>query len=109
ARQIMGHPAGRGIAKGRARIMYGDEGILNFRKGEILVSDTIGPANAFVIPLADAVVIERGGMLVHGGLMAREYKIPCITGVSDATTLIRTGDRITVDGHLGIVTIEPGK
>ncbi len=109
ARQIMGNPAGHGIAVGRARIMYGDEGILNFRKGEILVSDTIGPANAFVIPLADAVVIEKGGMLVHGALLAREYMIPCITGVSDATTLIRTGDLITVDGHLGIVTIEPGK
>jgi pyruvate,water dikinase len=45
-------------------------------------------------------------MLVHGGILAREYMIPCITGVSDATTLIRTGDLVTVDGHLGIVTID---
>jgi pyruvate,water dikinase len=50
ARQIVGHPAGRGIAVGRARVMFGDEGPVSFRKGEILVSDTIGHANAFVIP-----------------------------------------------------------
>ena len=49
-------------------------------------------------------------MLIHGAIIAREYGLPCITGVPDATTLIRTGDDLTVDGYLGIVTIgETGK
>ena len=45
------------------------------------------------------------GMLILGAIIAREYGLPCITGIPDATTLIQTGDEITVDGFLGIVTI----
>jgi pyruvate,water dikinase len=44
-------------------------------------------------------------MLIHGAIIAREYGLACVTGVPDATTLIRTGDYLTVDGFLGIVTI----
>jgi pyruvate,water dikinase len=44
-------------------------------------------------------------MLIHGAIIAREYGLPCVTGISDATVLIQTGDQITVDGFLGIVTI----
>jgi pyruvate,water dikinase len=44
-------------------------------------------------------------MLIHGAIIAREYGLPCITGIPDATTLIQTGDEITVDGYLGIVTL----
>jgi len=44
-------------------------------------------------------------MLIHGAMLAREYGLPCITGVPGATTLNKTGDDITVDGYLGIVTL----
>jgi pyruvate,water dikinase len=44
-------------------------------------------------------------MLIHGAIIAREYGLPCVTGVPRAAELIRTGDRVTVDGYLGIVTI----
>jgi len=44
-------------------------------------------------------------MLIHGAIIAREYGIACVTGVPDAATLIHTGDEVTVDGFLGIVTI----
>lgn len=50
-------------------------------------------------------VERRGGMLIHGAIIAREYGIPCVTGVPDAFNQIRTGDFTTVDGHLGIVII----
>jgi pyruvate,water dikinase len=59
----------------------------------------------FVVPLAAAVVERRGGMLIHGAIIAREYGLPCVTGIPDATVLIENGDEITVDGYLGIVTI----
>jgi len=59
----------------------------------------------FVIPLAAGVIEQRGGMLIHGAIIAREYGLPCVTGIPDATFLIHTGDDITVDGFLGIVTI----
>lgn len=60
----------------------------------------------FVVPLASAIVERRGGMLVHGSIIAREYRIPCVTGVQAATEQIETGNRVTVDGFLGIVTID---
>jgi len=44
-------------------------------------------------------------MLNHGAIIAREYGLPCITGIPDVTTLIESGDEITVDGYLGIVTL----
>lgn len=105
ARQLVGQPAGPGIAKGKARVIHGHSDLEDFRHGEVLVCDAIDPNITFVVPLASAVVERRGGMLIHGAIIAREYGLPCITGIPDATTLIQTGDEITVDGFLGIVTI----
>jgi len=51
-------------------------------------------------------------MLIHGAIIAREYGIPCVTGVPEAVELIETGDMLTVDGYLGVITINrinPGK
>jgi pyruvate,water dikinase len=105
-RQITGHPAGPGIATGTAHIINNPADLMNFKKGEVLVCDSIDPNMTFVIPLASAVVERRGGMLIHGAIIAREYGLPCVTGISRATELIKTGDRITVDGYLGIVVID---
>jgi pyruvate,water dikinase len=48
-------------------------------------------------------------MLIHGAIIAREYGIPCVTGIADATHLIQTGDSVTVDGFLGLVIIDRKK
>jgi len=63
----------------------------------------------FVVPLAAAVVEHRGGMLIHGAVIAREFGLPCVTGVPDATVLIQNGVPHTVDGYLGIVTVGSGE
>jgi len=102
-RQIVGQPAGPGLAAGPARVVAAPEDLFAFQSGEILVCDAIDPGMTFVVPLAAAVVERRGGMLIHGAIIAREYGLPCVTGVPDATRVIRTGARITVDGYLGIV------
>ena len=106
ARQIVGQPAGPGLAVGTARVITAVGDLFEFKAGEILVCDAIDPNMTFVVPLAAAIVERRGGMLVHGAIIAREYGLPCITGVADATALIHTGNRLTVDGYLGIVTID---
>jgi pyruvate,water dikinase len=62
----------------------------------------------FIVPLAGAIVERRGGMLIHGAIIAREYGLPCVTGVPDAANLIHSGDLITVDGYYGLVTIHTG-
>lgn len=104
-RQLTGQPAGPGLATGACRVVSTREDIVAFESGEVLVCDAIDPTMTFVVPLASAVVERRGGMLIHGAIIAREYGIPCVTGVPDAATRLHTGDRLTVDGYLGIVTV----
>lgn len=106
ARQIIGQPAGPGIAKGKARVIRSPSDLFAFEPREILVCDAVEPNMTFVVPLSSGIVERRGGMLIHGAIIAREYGLPCVTGVPDATTQIHTGDWVTVDGFLGIVVIE---
>ena len=58
-----------------------------------------------LVPLAAAVVERRGGMLNHGAIIARELGIPCVNGVANVVGVLQDGDRVTVDGYLGIVTM----
>jgi len=104
-RQMVGQPASSGIAAGKARVILRAEDLFAFQPGEILVCDAIEPNMTFVVPLAAGIVERRGGMLIHGAIIAREYGIPCVTGIPDATTLIPNGTPVTVDGFLGIVII----
>ncbi|HWR67711.1 MAG TPA: PEP/pyruvate-binding domain-containing protein, partial [Desulfomonilia bacterium] len=103
ARQLVGQPAGSGIATGTARVIAGEKDLSGFMAGEIIVCDALDPNMTFIIPLAAGIVERRGGMLIHGAIIAREYGLPCVTGVPEAVTLIRTGDVLSVDGYLGIV------
>ena len=105
ARQLVGQPAGPGLARGEARVVAGPGDLKAFQAGEILVCDAVDPNMTFVVPLAAAVVERRGGMLIHGAIIAREYGLPCVTGVPEVLQYIRTGDHVTVDGYLGIVII----
>jgi phosphohistidine swiveling domain-containing protein len=105
ARQLIGQPASSGIASGRARVVRNPEDLFKFEAGEVLVCDAIDPNMTFIVPLAGAIVERRGGMLIHGAIIAREHGIPCITGVPEASVLINDGDFLSVDGYLGIVTI----
>jgi phosphohistidine swiveling domain-containing protein len=104
-RQIVGQPAGPGLARGSARVIRQPADLRAFQSGEILVCDAVDPNMTFVAPLAGGIVERRGGMLIHGAIIAREYGLPCVTGVPGATELIDTGDLVTVDGYLGIVTV----
>jgi len=108
-RQLIGQPAGPGIARGRARVIREHSDLADFQYGDVMVCDAVDPNMTFVVPLAAAVVERRGGMLIHGAIIAREYGLPCVTGIPDATNLVRTGEDVTVDGYLGIVTVGSGE
>ena len=73
--------------------------------GEILVAITTMPTWTPLFGVAAAVVTETGGALCHGAIVAREYGIPAIVGATGATRAIRPGQRISVDGTTGVVTI----
>jgi pyruvate,water dikinase len=108
ARQLVGQPAGPGLGHGVARVIRQPADLGLFRAGEVLVCDAVDPNMTFVVPLAGGIVERRGGMLIHGAIIAREYGLPCVTGVPRVTELIESGDMVTVDGFLGIVTVTAG-
>jgi pyruvate,water dikinase len=103
ARQLRGQPASKGIGRGKARVIEKIADLFSVQKGEILVCDAIDPTMTFVVPLVTAIVERRGGMLIHGAIIAREYGLPCVTGIPQATEFLKTGDDITVDGYFGLV------
>jgi phosphohistidine swiveling domain-containing protein len=102
--EVTGIAISRGLVEGVARVMEGpDSGELE--DGEILVCHTTDPSWASLFLLASALVIDIGGPMSHGAIVAREMGIPCVINTGDGTHLIRTGDRVRVDGGLGRVEI----
>jgi pyruvate,water dikinase len=104
-RQLVGQPAAPGLATGRVRSVRGAQDLGRFRAGEVLVCDAIQPTMTHLVPLACAVIERRGGMLIHGAIIARELGIPCVNGVANAVEQLEAGEIVTVDGYLGIVTV----
>lgn len=106
-RQLVGQPAAQGLASGNVRLVRGPQDLGRFQAGEVLVCDAIQPMMTHLVPLASAVIERRGGMLIHGAIIARELGIPCVNGVAHVVELFQNGQYVTVDGYLGIVTMGP--
>ena len=104
-RQLVGQPAAPGLATGRVRRVRTVDDLGRFHAGEVLACDAIQPTMTHLVPLAAAVVERRGGMLIHGAIIARELGIPCVNGIADVIDILEDGQLVTVDGHLGIVTV----
>ncbi len=104
-RQLIGQPASPGLATGRVKVVRNADDLKRFHSGEVLVCQAIEPTMTHVVPLACAIVERRGGMLIHGAIIARELGVPCVNGVSELLECLEDGDRITVDGYLGIVSV----
>ncbi len=105
-RQLLGQPAAPGVGRGVARVARTAAEVRELRRGEVLVVDALEPDTAAFAARAAAIVERRGGMLVHGAIVAREHGVPAVTGITDATNVIRTGQLVTVDGYLGIVVLD---
>lgn len=104
-RQLVGQPAAPGIATGLVRIITNVDDLQHFRAGDVLVCRAIEPTMTHLVPLARAIVELRGGMLIHGAIIARELGIPCVNGIPDVVAVLRNGELVTVDGYLGVVTV----
>lgn len=103
--QLRGQPACPGIVTGPARCLHKLEDISKVKPGEIIVCDGVDPGMTLIMPLCAGIVEMRGGMLIHGVIIARELGLPCVTGVLNALHIAKTGDLITLNGDKGIVTI----
>jgi pyruvate,water dikinase len=101
---LAGIPASAGVIEGIARVIT-DPSKESLNKGEILVAPFTDPGWTPLFINASGLVMEIGGLLTHGTVIAREYGIPAVVGVTDATRIIQTGQRIRVDGNSGFVIV----
>lgn len=102
-----GMPAAPGQAEGRARVVTDPVGA-HVEPGEILVAPTTDPGWTPLFMTASGLVSDTGSPIAHGPTVAREYGIPAVICVPDATTAIRTGDLLHIDGTTGTVNIVNG-
>ncbi|SDP15600.1 pyruvate, water dikinase [Arthrobacter sp. ok909] len=103
---LSGTPASAGIVTAPARVILDPQGA-HLEPGEILVAPSTDPGWTPLFLTAGGLVMEMGGPNSHGAVVAREYGIPAVVGVPDATSRIATGHDITVDGAAGTVTPAP--
>ena len=89
-----------------ARVLHGPEEFDQMRPGDILVAGITTPAWTPLFALASGIVTDVGGPLSHGSIVAREYGIPAVLGVGEATRRIQSGQTITVDGGAGAVYLK---
>jgi len=99
-----GLPAAPGVAEGLARVIYDVSYLKEVQPGEILVCPATNPMWNPVFGKAKGVITDVGGSLCHAGIISREYGIPAVVGTGYATKILKTGDRIRVDGNRGLVT-----
>jgi pyruvate,water dikinase len=102
---LRGTPASLGMVTARARVILDPNGA-HLEPGEILVAPSTDPGWTPLFLTAGGLVMEMGGAMSHGAVVAREYGIPAVVGVPDATERIATGEQITVDGSAGTIAFE---
>ena len=103
---LAGLPVSAGTIEGRARVIL-DLGEADLEAGDILVTAYTDPSWTPLFVAITGLVTEVGGLMTHGAVIAREYGLPAVVGVEDATRLIRDGQRIRVNGTDGYVEILP--
>lgn len=101
---VKGIGVSAGVVEGVARVMV-DPDATTLAPGEILVCRTTDPSWSALFFLASAVVIDIGGTISHGAIVARELGIPCVINTKEATVLINSGDLLRVDGTTGTVEV----
>ncbi|NBI29964.1 phosphoenolpyruvate synthase [Chengkuizengella marina] len=101
---LVGSPASAGVIEGKARIILSPETAM-LNEGEILVAPHTDPGWTPLFQSARALVTEVGGLMTHGSVVAREYGIPAVVGLDDATKKLKDGQLIRVDGNQGFVEI----
>ncbi|HKO79067.1 MAG TPA: phosphoenolpyruvate synthase [Chitinophagaceae bacterium] len=101
---IAGLPVSSGVIEGRARVILNIEDA-DLEDGDILVTAFTDPSWTPLFVSIKGLVTEVGGLMTHGAVIAREYGLPAVVGVENATTLIKDGQRIRVNGTDGYVEI----
>ena len=101
---LVGSPVSPGVVEGSVRVVLNPHEV-QLEPGEILVCRGTDPAWTPLFLVAGGLVMEVGGLMTHGSVVAREYGIPAVVGVHQATTRLQTGQRVQVDGTAGQVVL----
>ncbi len=104
AGDLAGEAISPGVVRGKAKVLASPYE-KPLEKGEILVTRATEPAWTPIFINAAGVVLEIGGPLQHGAIIAREYNLPCVSGINGAAKLIKDGDELEVDGTSGLVKL----
>jgi len=102
---LKGIPVSPGRVTGKARVILSPREKASLNPGEILVAPVTDAGWTPLFLVAAALVVDIGGLLSHGSIVAREYGIPGVINVREGTRVIRDGDEITVDGNVGEVIL----
>jgi pyruvate,water dikinase len=105
AQLLRGLAASPGVYEGTARLIIGPSELDRLQAGDVLLTTSTGEAFNIALPLVGAIVTDRGGLLSHAAIVAREYGVPGVVGTRSATKDIRDGARVRVDGGSGEVVI----
>lgn len=103
--ELKGFASSAGVAEGPARVLKRLGEVMDLQPGEIMVCPNTNPSWAPVFGKIKAAVTDIGGLTCHAAIVCREYGLPSVTGTGVATSVIKTGDIIKVDGEMGVVTI----
>ena len=103
---LRGLAASKGVVHGKATLIHTLEESNKLAEGDILVCRSTSPSWTPLVARSSAVVTDTGGVLAHTAIVAREFGIPCVVGTNNATSLIKDGMTITVDGGEGTVRLE---
>jgi pyruvate,water dikinase len=102
---VKGLGVGGGVYEGRARLVLSPLDFPKVQQGDVLVARATAPAYNVLLPLLGALVTDRGGLLSHPAIVAREYGLPAVVGCVDATAKIKDDVRVRVDGSKGEVSV----
>ena len=102
--ELSGLPVFPGVVEGRA-VVVSDPANAELEPGDVLVCEFTDPSWAMLMPLAGALVIDIGGAMSHGAIVARELGIPTVISTTDGTKRLRTGDLVRVDAEAGVVRL----
>jgi pyruvate,water dikinase len=100
---VKGLGASPGRASGQVQVILDVKDIASFKKGGVLVTKMTTPDWLPAMSKAAAIVTDSGGMTAHAAIVSRELGIPCVVGTGNATSVLRNGQVVTVDGSLGVV------
>ena len=104
-RVFRGRPVSPGVARGPARLVTGPDELERVETGDVLVVTSTDPAWTPIFGLLAALVMERGGQLSHGAVLAREYGLPAVAGLAGILAEVREGEWLEVDGCAGTVRL----